>query len=100
ELRLLLEESLAREQTWMTKALQAQRQVGEARLAEQQLSLWRAINLEEELERVRGEHVLATRRAMEAEKTVAKLSAYHRAVEASKSWRLLQFLRGLVGRKW
>jgi hypothetical protein len=93
ELRLLLEESLAREQTWLSKALQAQNQIEEVRLTEQQLSLWRALNFEEELERTRAEvaRLLAEN---------AWLSDYRQAVEGSRAWRLIQFFRKLVGRKW
>jgi hypothetical protein len=29
-----------------------------------------------------------------------RYSAYHRAVEGSMAWRFIQFLRGLVSRKW
>lgn len=29
-----------------------------------------------------------------------RYSAHHRAVERSVAWRFIQFLRGLVGRKW
>lgn len=29
-----------------------------------------------------------------------RYSAYHRAVERSMAWSFIQFLRGLVGRKW
>jgi len=125
ELRLLLEESLAREQTWLTKALQAQNQIEEVRLTEQQLSLWRALNFEEELERTRAEvaRLQADReRALaelkeELERTRAEvarlqadrervlaenawLSDYRQAVEGSGAWRLIQFFRKLVGRKW
>ena len=100
ELRLLLEESLAREQTWLTKALQAQNQIEEVRLTEQQLSLWRALNFEEELERTRAEvaRLQADRERVLAEN--AWLSDYRQAVEGSGAWRLIQFFRKLVGRKW
>lgn len=93
ELRLLLEESLAREQRWMEKALRAEKAIEEVRLSEQQSSLWRALNLEEELETTR-----AGRAHAEAERQ--RLSAYHRAVERSKGWRLIQFFRGLFGKRW
>lgn len=121
ELRLLLEESLAREQRWMEKALRAEKAIEEVRLSEQQLSLWRSLNLEEELEKVRVGHMAAATRAAEAETAfaalqvereqarrreerllaeIARFSAYHRAVESSKAWRLIQLLRGLVGKRW
>ena len=100
DLRLLLEESLAREEAWMTKALQAQKEIEEVRLSEQQLSLWRALKLEEQLENARAEsaHLRADHDRLVGE--VAWLTDYRRAVEGSKAWRLIQFLRGLAGRKW
>lgn len=107
DLRLLLEESLAREKLWMTKALQAQKEIEEVRLTEQQLSLWRALNLEEQLENARAEsaHLRAESAHLRADRDrlvgeVAWLTGYRRAVEGSKAWRLIQFLRGLAGRKW
>lgn len=107
ELRLLLEESLAREQRWMEKALRAEKAIEEVRLSEQQSSLWRALNLEEELETTRAGRAHAEERtrtgeraleALEAERQ--RLSAYHWAVERSKGWRLIQFFRGLFGKRW
>jgi hypothetical protein len=31
---------------------------------------------------------------------IERYATYHRAVERSSAWRFVQFLRGLVGRKW
>ncbi len=77
----------------MEKALRGEKAIEEVRLSEQQAALWRALCLEDELEKTRAE---ARRLAAE----IATLSAYHRAVESSKGWRLIQFLRGLLGKRW
>jgi len=107
DFRLRFEESLVREQQWMARALEAEKRVEDVRLSEQQVALWRALNLEEELERTRAERTSAEERAHAAARAAAaleaerqRLSAYHRAVEGSKGWRLIQFFRGLVGRRW
>lgn len=31
---------------------------------------------------------------------IEQYATYHRAVERSSAWRFVQFLRGLIGRKW
>jgi hypothetical protein len=44
------------------------------------------------------EFVGQTERELRAQ--VERYAAYHRAVERSMAWRIVQFLRGLVGRRW
>lgn len=88
------------------RALLAARRQGEAeaevldlnlRLKE---SLTRERRLLETVEEMREalEFVGQTERELRAQ--VERYAAYHRAVERSMAWRIVQFLRGLVGRRW
>lgn len=63
-------------------------------------SLTRERRLLESLEEMREalEYVGQTERELRAQ--VERYAAYHRAVERSMAWRAVQFLRGLVGRRW
>jgi hypothetical protein len=55
--------------------------------------LERATKAEERLEdALRNEHDLRDQ--------IGRLMTFHRAVERSAAWRLIQAMRGLVGRKW
>lgn len=93
-------------QTDEARALLAARRQGEAeaevldlnlRLKE---SLTRERRLLETVEEMREalEFVGQTERELRAQ--VERYAAYHRAVERSMAWRIVQFLRGLVGRRW
>jgi hypothetical protein len=42
----------------------------------------------------------STRTEQELRQQVERYTTYHRAVERSAAWRLIQFLRQLIGRKW
>lgn len=42
----------------------------------------------------------AGRTEQELRQQIERYATYHRAVERSGAWRLVQFLRKLVGRKW
>jgi hypothetical protein len=63
-------------------------------------SLTRERRLLESLEEMREalEYVGQTERELRAQ--VERYAAYHRAVERSMAWRAVQFLRGLIGRRW
>jgi hypothetical protein len=63
-------------------------------------SLTRERRLLESLEEMREalEFVGQTERELRAQ--VERYAAYHRGVERSMAWRAVQFLRGLVGRRW
>lgn len=66
----------------------------ELRLAE---SLERERDLGERLDALDGE---AVSRERELREKVRKYMEFNQRVEGSRSWRLLQFFRGIVGRKW
>jgi hypothetical protein len=98
--------TLAVESSDEARALLAARRQGEAeaevldlnlRLKE---SLTRERRLLETVEEMREalEFVGQTERELRAQ--VERYAAYHRAVERSMAWRIVQFLRGLVGRRW
>jgi hypothetical protein len=98
--------TLAAETSDDARALLAARRQGEAeaevldlnlRLKE---SLTRERRLLETVEEMREalEFVGQTERELRAQ--VERYASYHRAVERSMAWRIVQFLRGLVGRRW
>jgi hypothetical protein len=66
----------------------------ELRLAE---SLERERDLGERLDALEGE---AVSRERELREKVREYMEFNQRVEGSRSWRLLQFFRGIVGRKW
>ena len=66
----------------------------ELRLAE---SLDREKHLGERLDALDGE---AVSRERELREKVRKYMEFNQRVEGSRSWRMLQFFRGLIGRKW
>lgn len=71
DLRLQLKESLQREKRLLERALQAEEGLEDA---------------------LRNEHDLREQ--------IERYAQYHRAVERSRPWRALQFLRRLAGREW
>ena len=71
DLRLRLEESLERERRLIERTLEAEENWNEA---------------------LADEHELRTQ--------IAAYTAFHRAVERSGAWRLIQFVRSLFGRRW
>jgi hypothetical protein len=71
DLRLRVQESLARERRLIERTLEAEEKLSEA---------------------LADEHQLRTQ--------IAAYAAFHRAVERSAVWRLIQFARGLLGRRW
>jgi hypothetical protein len=89
-----------------TRSLLAARRQGEAEAEVADLtlrlkeSLTRERRLLESLEEMREalEYVGQTERELRAQ--VDRYASYHRAVERSLAWRAVQFLRGLVGRRW
>ena len=84
DLRNLLEESLARERHWMDRALRVERSAQEAAYTEEQRSLWRAICLEDEIEKQRAEAATVRERAVAAEQAATELEARLRlAIERS-----------------
>ncbi|HEX9147802.1 MAG TPA: hypothetical protein VF958_01450 [Thermoanaerobaculia bacterium] len=88
------------------RSLLAARRQGEAEAESLDLtlrlkeSLTRERRLLESLEETREalEFVGQTERELRAQ--VERYATYHRAVERSMAWRVVQFLRGLVGRRW
>ena len=66
----------------------------ELRLAE---SVERERDLGERLDSLEGE---AISRERELREKVRKYMEFNQRVEGSRSWRILQFFRGIVGRKW
>jgi hypothetical protein len=71
DLRLRLQESLDRELLLRERALRAEERLDDA---------------------LRNEHDLRAQ--------IDRLAQFHRSVERSAPWRLIQFVRGLVGRRW
>lgn len=71
DLRLRLKESLARERRLLETTIEFQEALEQTDRVEYDLRL-----------------------------QIERYAAYHRAVERSSAWRLVQFLRSLVGRKW
>lgn len=71
DLRLRLKESLARERRLLETTIEFQEALEQTGRVEYDLRL-----------------------------QIERYAAYHRAVERSSAWRLVQFLRSLVGRKW
>jgi len=71
DLRLRLKESLARERRLMDKSLDAEERLEDA---------------------LRNEHELRAQ--------IERYAAFNRDVERSAAWRLVQFLRRFVGRRW
>jgi hypothetical protein len=71
DLRLRLQESHGRERLLRERALRAEERLEDA---------------------LRNEHDLRGQ--------IDRFSEFHRAVVRSAPWRVIQFLRGLVGRKW
>jgi hypothetical protein len=71
DLRLRLEESLERERRLIERTLEAEESWNEA---------------------LADEHQLRTQ--------IAAYAAFHRAVERSGAWRVIQFARSLFGRRW
>jgi len=71
DLRLGMKESLAREERLLERALSAEESLADAR---------------------RNEHDLRDQ--------IDRFARYHRAVEKSLPWRVIQSLRRLMGRQW
>lgn len=60
-------------------------------------SLERERDLGERLDSLEGE---AVSRERDLRERVRKYMEFNQRVEGSRSWRILQFFRGIVGRKW
>jgi hypothetical protein len=71
DLKLRVKESLEREKRLFARATRAEQRLEEA---------------------LRNEHELRTQ--------IERLTNFHRAVERSAPWRLIQLARGLLGRRW